>query len=72
MYKFGEKSPIVEAHLTKVTKGKQIASDNDKGLIEFYYSLSDCIIMLCQLNYQSDIYGTDTLHQTIRCLPNKF
>ena len=69
---FGQKSRIVEAHFTKVTKVKQIANDDDKGLIEFYYSHSDCIIMLCQLNYQSDIYGTDTLHQTIRCLPNKF
>ena len=71
-YKFGEKSRIAEAHLTKVTKGKQIANDDDKGLIEFYYSLSDCIITLRQLNYESDTYSTDTLRQTIRRLPNKF
>ena len=71
-YKFGEKSRIAEAHLTKVTKSKQIANDYDKGLIEFYYSLSNCIITLCQLNYKSDIYSTDTLRQTIRRLPNKF
>ena len=71
-YKFGEKSRIAETHLTKVTKGKQIANDNDKGLIEFCYSLSDCVITLRQLNYKSDIYSTDTLRQTIRRLPNKF
>ena len=71
-YKFGEKSRIAEAHLTKVTKSKQIANDYDKGLIEFYYSLSNCIITLCQLNYKSDIYSTDTLRQTIRRLPSKF
>ena len=28
--------------------------------------------MLRQLNYESDIYSTDTLCQTIHCLPNKF
>ena len=53
-------------------KGKQIANNDDKGLMELYYSLSDCIIALCQLNYGADIYSTDTLHQTIRRLPNKF
>ena len=70
-YKFGEKSRIAEAHLTKVTKDKQTANGDDKGLIEFYYSLSDYIITLRQLNYESEIYSTDTLCQTIR-LPNKF
>ena len=36
-FKFVEKSRITEAHLTKVTKSKQIANDDDKALIEFYY-----------------------------------
>ena len=71
-YSFGQKSRIVEAHLTKVTKGKQIANDDDKGLLEFYYSLSDCLITLRQLDYESDIYSVDTLRQVIRRLPNKF
>ena len=69
-YKFGEKSRMTEAHFTKVTKGKQKANDGDNGLTEFYYSLSDCIITLGQLNYESDIYST--FHQIIRHLPNKF
>ena len=71
--KFGEKSHIYvdKTHLTKVAKGKQIANEN-KGLIELYYSHSDCIIMLCQLYYESDIYSTDTFCQTICRLPNKF
>ena len=71
-YKFVEKSRMAKAHLTKVTKGKQRANDGDKGLIEFYYSLSDCNITLRQLNYEYDIYSTDTLRQTIRRLSNKF
>ena len=37
---------IAEAYLTKVTKGKQVANDDDKVIIEFYYSLTDCIITL--------------------------
>ena len=71
-YEFGEKSRIAVAHLTKVTKGKQIPNDDDKDLIEFYYSLSDCIITLRQSNYESDIDSTGTLRRTIRRLPNKF
>ena len=71
-YKSGEKSCMAEAHLTKVMKGKQIANYNDKGLIESYYSLSGCIITLHQLSYESNVYSTDTLCQTIRHLRNKF
>ena len=71
-YKSGEKSPLAEARLTKVTKGKQIANDDGKGLIKFYYSLSDCIVAPHQLNYESNISSTDTLLQIIRRFPNKF
>ena len=45
-YKSGEKLRIAEAYLTKVTKVKQVANDDDKVIIEFYYSLTDCIITL--------------------------
>ena len=38
-YKFWEKSYIAEAHLTK-------------GLMKFYYSISDCIITLRQLSHR--------------------
>ena len=69
---FGEKSPLAEAHLTKVTKGKQIANDDGKDLIKFYYSLCDCIVAPHQLNYEFNIYSTDTLLQIVRRFPNKF
>ena len=71
-YKFAKESRIAETHLTKITKSKQIANDDDKGLIEFYYSLSDCVITLRQLNYESDTYSADTLCQTIHRFSNKF
>ena len=71
-YKFAQKLGIVEVNLTEVTKVKQIANDDGNGLIEFCYSLSDCIITLRQLNYESGIYSADTLCQIIHYLPNKF
>ena len=71
-YKYWQKPGITEAHLTKVTKGKQIASDEDKGSIELCYSLSNCLITLRQLNYESNIYRADTLCQTTLRLSNKF
>ena len=40
--------------------------------MEFYYSLGDYIITPRQLNYESDIYSTDTLRQTICSIPSKF
>lgn len=49
-YKSGKKSSLTEAHLTKVTEGKQITGDEEKGLVELYYSLSGCPIVLRQLN----------------------
>ena len=67
-----KESRIAETHLTKITKSKQIANDDDKGLIEFYYCLSDCMITLRQLNYESDTYSADTLCQTICRFSNKF
>ena len=71
-YKFEQKSLIAEDHLTQVTNSKQTANNKNKGLIEFYYSLSECVITLLQLKYESSIYNTDTVRETIHYLPNKF
>ena len=70
-YKYWQKSRIAEVHLTKVTKGEYIASDEDKGSTELCYSISECLITLRQLNHESDICRTDTLCQTICRLSNK-
>ena len=49
-----------------------MSKDNDKHLLEFNYTISDCLITLHQLNYESDINSTDLLRQAIRRLPSKF
>ena len=64
-YTFGQRSRIAQAHLAKITRGKQISKDDDKDLIELYYTISDCLITLHQLNYESDINSTDVLRQAI-------
>ena len=69
---FGQRPRIAQAHLSKVTRGKPISNDDDAGLLEYYYTISDCLVTLKQLNYQSDLYSTDILRQAIRRLPSKF
>ena len=69
---FGQRPRIAQAHLSKVTRGKPTGNDDDAGLLEYYYTISDCLVTLKQLNYQSDLYSTDILRQAIRRLPSKF
>ena len=69
---FGQRSRIAQAHLAKITRGKKIGKDDDKGLLEFNYTICDCLITLHQLNYESDVNSTDVLCQAIRRLPSKF
>ena len=68
-YSFGQRSRIAQEHLAR---GKSISKDDDKGLLRFYYTISDFLITLHQLNYESDINSTDVLRQAIRRLPSKF
>ena len=55
-----------------MTREKQINKNDDKGFFEFYYTISNCLITLHQLNYESDINSTDVLRQTIQRLHSKF
>ena len=70
-YMFGQKSVIAKATLTKITQGKQLESDDRAGLEEFYYSISDCLVTLRQLNYASDVYSSDTLRLAAKRLPTR-
>ena len=69
---FGQHPRIAQTHLSKVTRGKPTGNDDDAGSLEYYYTISDCLVTLKQLNYQSDLYSTDILRQAIRRLPSKF
>ena len=68
---FGQKSKIAQATLMKVTRGKPVPNDDINALIEFYYTVNDCLVTLKQLNYASDLYSCDTLRQAVRKLPPK-
>lgn len=43
-----------------------------KILLEYYYTISGCIVALGQLSHTSDVYSSDILWQVIRKLPSKF
>ena len=66
---FGQRAAVAKAVLDKATKGKTIANDDSKALGELYYSISDCLTILKQLNYESDLKSSDTLRQVLQRLP---
>ena len=43
---FGQRSRLSQAYIPKLTRRKLISSDDDKSLLEFYYTMSDCIVAL--------------------------
>ena len=55
---FGQKSKIAQAVLAKVTQGKVLEPNEQAGLSEFYFTISDCLVMLDQLRYDSDLYSS--------------
>ena len=70
-YIFEQKSKVAQAQLWNVIHGKSISNDDAVGLSEFYYTISDCLVNLHQLNYQSDLYSSNVLRQAVRRLPTK-
>ena len=68
---FGQKNKIAQAFLMRVTQGKEIQDDDENALSELYYSISDCLVTLKQLNYASDMYSSDTLRQVVLRLPQR-
>ena len=66
---FGRKSKVAQATIRSVTQGEQIQHDDSKGLVEFYYTISDCLITLRLLNYVADLYSTETLERATSRLP---
>ena len=70
-YLFGQRSRIAQATLMSVTQGDTVQNDDLCGLAEFYYTISDCLVTLRLLNYESDLYSSDTLRQAVRRLPSK-
>ena len=69
-YLFGQRPMIARAVLAKVTKGKPVQGDDVKGVAALYYDITDCLSTLEQLNYSSDLYSSETLHQTVQRLPH--
>ena len=68
-YLFGQRPAVAQALLAKVVKGKPVQDHDLKGLSDFYYSISDCLVALNRLRYLSDIHSSDTLRQTVHRLP---
>ena len=67
---FGQKTKVAQATLRLVTQGEPIPRDDIAGLVEFYYTISDCLITLGLLNYVADLYSTETLRLAVKRLPS--
>ena len=68
---FGQKSRIAQATLNTVTQGAAVANDDIASLEEFYYEISDCLVTLRMLRYESDLRSTQTLRQAVARLPSR-
>ncbi len=68
---FGQRGKIAQATIMNVTQGKEVPDYNVDALSELYYSVSDCLVTLTQLNYASDVYSSDTLRQVVSRLPRR-
>ena len=64
-YMFEQKSQISQAYISKLTRGKSTSNDDDKALLEYYYTMSDFVVALKQLNYVYNQHSTGVLRQTI-------
>ena len=69
---FRQKSQISQTYIFKLTRGKSISNSVDKALLEYYHTMSDCVVGLKQLNYVYVLHNTDVLRKATRRLPNKF
>ena len=46
-----QKSQISQAYISKLTREKSTSNDDDNVLLEYYYTMSDFVVALKQLNY---------------------
>ena len=68
---FGQKGKIAQATIRNITEGKEVPDNNAEALSELYYSISDCLVTLTQLNYVSDVYSSHTLREVVLRLPRR-
>ena len=71
-YLFGQKLRKAQAHVSRITKQRQITSGYVQGWMEYCYTISDYLITLKQLGNEWDLYSTDVPRKAIRRLPSKF
>ena len=71
-YMFGQRSRISQTCIAKLTSGKVISNDDDKSLLEFYYTMSDCVVALNQLKYIHDLHSSNVVRQALRRLASKY
>ena len=69
---FGQRSRISQTYIAKLTRGKVISNDDDKSLLEFYYTISDCVVALNQLKYIHDLHSSNAVRQALRRLSSKY
>ena len=71
-YMFGQKSRISQVCIAIITRGKPISNCDDESLLEFYYTMSDCVVALNQLKYIHDLHSSNVLRRALRRLPSKY
>ena len=62
-YILGQRSRINQAYIAKLASDNPISNDDDKSLLEFYYTMSDCVVALNQLQYVHALHSSNAFRQ---------
>ena len=68
---FGQRGKIAQATILSITQGKAVPDHNAGALSDLYYSISNFLVTLTQLNYASDVYSCQALRQVVLRLPRR-
>ena len=66
---FGHKFKVARAYVQQVTSGQPVPAKDQHALRKFYVSVRDCITILQQLNYTSELHSTETLVLSAKRIP---
>ena len=70
-YMLGQKTRICQVYIQMMTRGKDIGNDDNKNLMEYYFTISDCIVAPDPLKHAPNLFSSDILRQVIRRLSPK-
>ena len=67
--RYGRPHTIARAHITTITNGPTLKSNDNKGLSQLSMQMDRCLLTLKQMGYAADLNNCDNLLKIVRRLP---